>query len=130
MKIIVSLILILGPFVLKAQTQDSLKNVPIISFSEKSHDFGDVKQEENELKWIFEFKNTGNSTLKITDVVSTTGSVCPIWSKEPIASGKTGKITILFKINGKQGLQNKTITIFSNSTTSPDRVWIKANIVK
>ena len=57
MKKITSLFLLsLTVLALNAQTTNGPQNGPIISFTEKSHDFGDIQQGEK-VEYVFSFKN-------------------------------------------------------------------------
>jgi hypothetical protein len=62
----------------------------------------------------FEFKNSGNAPLIITNVQSTCGCTVPAFPKEPILPGKTGKIDV--KYNMAPGPIRKTITVESNAS--------------
>jgi hypothetical protein len=62
----------------------------------------------------FEFTNTGNSPLMITNVISTCGCTVPSFPKEPIMPGKTGKIDVKYNMN--PGPIRKTITVESNAS--------------
>jgi hypothetical protein len=111
-----------------SQTTEAQKNGPILVFAEKVHDFGDIKQGEK-VEWIFKFKNTGTQPLIISDVVTTCSCTAKQWSKDPVLPGKMGQITVSFDSAGKQGLQNKVITILSNAINSTERVSIRLNIL-
>ena len=111
-----------------AQTGDGPKNGPIITFAEKSHDFGDITQGEK-VEYIFKFKNTGTQPLVISDVITTCQCTAKQWNKEPVMPGKNGEITVSFDSVGKMGIQNKVITIQSNATNSTERVSIRVNVV-
>ena len=71
-----------------------------------------TKEADNGLR-TFEFKNTGNQPLMITNVQSTCGCTVPSFPKEPILPGKTGKIDV--KYNMSPGPIRKTITVESNA---------------
>jgi hypothetical protein len=128
MKTTFTFILILASLVLKAQTQDTMQNGPVLYFSEKSHDFGSIKNCE-QIEWVFKFKNVGDSTVIIRNACSTTGAVTPIWDKKPIPPRGTGEIRVLFNCASKFGLQNKLVVVYSNSKASPDRLFIRVNII-
>jgi hypothetical protein len=127
-KIIFSLILAFGFFTLKAQTIDGPKSGPIINFSEDFFDFGDILQGDS-VQHIFKFKNTGTSPLIISEVITTCGCTAPEFTKEPVLPEKPGEIKITYRSAGKQGLQNKVITILSNSTNTPVRLRIRINVL-
>ncbi len=55
-------------------------------------DYGKVYKESDSGLRSFEFKNTGDAPLIITDVHSTCGCTVPSKPPEPIMPGKTGKI--------------------------------------
>ena len=87
-----------------------------IEFKAKDNtiDYGTVsKNDDNGLR-IFEFTNTGNEPLIVTNVISTCGCTVPSKPKEPIMPGKSGKIEV--KYNMATGPIRKTITVETNAT--------------
>lgn len=111
-----------------AQTTEGVKNGPVITFTEKSHDFGDIKQGEK-VEYVFKFQNTGTQPLVISDVITTCQCTAKQWSKEPVMPGKSGQVTVSFDSAGKMGIQNKVITVQSNATNATERVSIRLNVV-
>ncbi|UXX78096.1 DUF1573 domain-containing protein [Reichenbachiella carrageenanivorans] len=101
---------------------------PFIKFSEMSHDFGDIEQGEK-VAYTFEFTNTGDAPVVITNVLTTCGCTASSWPREPIAPGGSSKIDVTFNSTGKIGHQNKVITVMSNATNNPERVKIVTNIL-
>jgi hypothetical protein len=89
---------------------------PLVSFAETKFDFGAI-QEGDVVKHTFNFKNTGNQTLIISDVRVTCGCTTPDWTRNPVAPGQTGYITAQFNSTGKPGQNHKVITVVSNSIT-------------
>jgi hypothetical protein len=104
------------------------ENVAVISFDIKEHDFGDLKQGDI-VEHTVEFKNTGKTPLILAGVQTTCGCTATKWSQLPILPDKVGSITVQFNTAGKQGIQNKVVTIKSNATNQIERVIIKANII-
>jgi hypothetical protein len=88
---------------------------PKIEFLAKDNtiDYGKVSKGNDNGIRNFEFKNTGDAPLIITDVLSTCGCTVPTKPTEPIMPGKTGKIEI--KYNMAPGPIRKTITVESNA---------------
>lgn len=76
-------------------------------------DYGTVTKEADNGMRSFEFKNTGNQPLIITNVQSTCGCTVPSKPTEPIMPGKVGKIDV--KYNMAPGPIRKTITVESNA---------------
>ncbi|SFE61549.1 DUF1573 domain-containing protein [Thermoflexibacter ruber] len=109
-------------------TNISNENVPILSFHEKEYDFGDIKQGDV-VEHTFSFKNTGKTPLIIANVQTTCGCTATKWTNQPIPPDAEGSITVQFNTSGKQGIQNKVITIKSNANNQIERVIIKANIL-
>lgn len=104
------------------------ENGPSIKFTESKHDFGDIIHGDV-VEHHFEFSNTGNIPLVISNIITTCGCTAPTWPKEPIKPGEGGKIKIVFNSTGKIGRQNKVVTILSNSVKQKDRLFIMANII-
>jgi hypothetical protein len=115
-------------FALNAQTPEGPKSGPIITFTENSFDFGDIIQGDT-VKHVFNFKNTGTAPLIISEVITTCGCTAPKWTNKPVLPGKTGEIAITYGSAGKEGLQNKVITVLSNSVNTPVRVSIRVNVL-
>lgn len=97
-----------------------------IEFKAKDNtiDYGTVSKDSDDGVRSFEFTNTGNEPLIITNVQSTCGCTVPTRPTEPIAPGKTGKIDVKYNMN--PGPIRKTITVESNaSNTEGGRVALK-----
>lgn len=104
------------------------ENAPIINFTQKEYDFGDIKQGDI-VEHTFQFKNTGKQPLIIAGVQTTCGCTATKWSNQPIMPDAFGSITVQFNSSGKQGIQNKVVTVKSNASNQVERVIVKANIL-
>jgi hypothetical protein len=91
-----------------------------IEFKADTIDYGSVTKESDNGVRVFEFTNTGNADLIISDVKSTCACVVPSKPKGPIAPGKTGHIEV--KYNMAPGPIRKTITVHSNAVNVPDGI--------
>lgn len=102
-------------------------NGPIITFSEKMFQFGEINQGDI-VEHIFIFENTGNAPLILSDVKVTCGCTVPSWPKDPIASGESAEMQVRFNSRGKSGAQNKIITIISNAQNSTEKIRIVSQV--
>jgi Protein of unknown function (DUF1573) len=102
---------------------------PLISFTESKFDFGTIKEGEV-VKHTFQFKNTGNQTLIISEVKVTCGCTTPDWTRTPVAPGQTGYITAQFNSAGKPGQNHKVITVVSNSVTGNVPLSFVTNVTR
>ena len=86
-----------------------------IEFSAKDNtiDYGKVSKATDSGVRVFEFTNTGDAPLIITNVLSTCGCLIPSKPDAPILPGKKGKIEV--KYNMATGPIRKTITVESNA---------------
>lgn len=112
--------------VFKASAQSEATDA-VISFKEKSVDFGDITQGDK-VSHTFELTNTGNIPLIISNVAATCGCTVPNWPKEPIAPGATAKIHVSFNSAGKMGKQNSIVRIYSNATEPIEKVSLISNV--
>ncbi|MDP4266794.1 MAG: DUF1573 domain-containing protein [Bacteroidota bacterium] len=101
-------------------------NAPVISFDNKVHDYGTIKQ-DGDPNCEFTFKNTGKEPLILTNCRASCGCTVPDWPKEPILPGKTGKIKVHYDTH-RIGQFNKTITVTSNAKNSEEMITIKGNV--
>lgn len=100
---------------------------PKIEFKKDTHDYGDVKYGADG-SCSFEFKNTGNAPLIISNAKGSCGCTVPEWTKEPINPGKTGAITVKYDTK-RPGAINKSVTITSNAVNEPTKILrIKGNV--
>jgi hypothetical protein len=73
----------------------------------------------------FRFTNTGSEPLILTRVKASCGCTTPSYSTEPVAPGADGFIDVAFNTTGKQGVQNKSVTVtgnFDGNTTQMLRI--------
>lgn len=99
---------------------------PKIEFKDADNtiDYGKVSKDEDSGVRVFEFVNTGDAPLIISNVQSSCGCTVPSKPTEPIAPGKTGKIEVKYNMN--PGPIRKTITVESNAVNVEEgRVALK-----
>ncbi|WP_396195211.1 DUF1573 domain-containing protein [Flavobacterium sp.] len=120
MKKLILIVAVLVNAVVFAQTG------PKIEFKDKDNtiDYGKVTKEEDSGIRFFEFTNTGDAPLIISNVQSSCGCTIPSKPTEPILPGKTGKIEVKYNMN--PGPIRKTITVESNAVNVDEgRVALK-----
>jgi hypothetical protein len=101
--------------------------LPVASFAVVDHDFGTVN-EGQKVTYEYKVKNTGQAPLIIQNAQPSCGCTVPNWSKEPIPVGATGFVKAEFDTHGKQGIQNKTITVTANTWPKVTTLRFKAMI--
>ena len=113
---------------LQASASKAISNAPVMSFDKGIHDFG-VIQEGSRVETVFMFTNTGKSDLIIQDARGSCGCTVPEYPKNlPIAPGATGEIRVSFDSSNKPNLQQKTVTITTNTDTGRETIRIKAMV--
>lgn len=93
---------------------------PKIEFKEETINYGDVVKGVDDGVRVFEFTNTGNAPLILTNVQSSCGCTVPEWPKTAIDPGKSDKIIVKYNMN--PGPISKTITVESNAVNKPNGV--------
>jgi hypothetical protein len=111
------------------KAQDAAAPAAVISVEEEVYDFGDIKESNGGATHVFVVKNTGDAPLVITKVLPTCGCTSPDWTKDPIAKGGKGEITVTFDPQGRPGPFNKTVNVFSNGKRGALVIIIKGNVV-
>lgn len=96
-------------------------------FEQIEYNYGTIKQGDK-VDYEFVFTNVGKEPLIISSANGSCGCTVPEWPKEPIKNGEKGRIKVTFNSAGKQGMQDKTITINSNAVTNPVVLHIKGNV--
>ncbi|MDZ4757833.1 MAG: DUF1573 domain-containing protein [Bacteroidota bacterium] len=97
---------------------------PMLTFDKITQDFGTIKSNGSHPELIFNFTNTGDEPLVITNVQAGCSCTTPEWPRDPIAPGKESYIKAVFDPTGKgtkDGMPPvvKTISVQSNSSKEP-----------
>jgi len=101
--------------------------MPAITFAQTEHDFGKLIQGEK-VSFIFKFTNTGNAPLLISKVSTSCGCTASKYPKEPIAPGGEGKLEVIFDSDGQRGMQNKSVTVLTNTQPISTILRLKAQV--
>jgi len=107
-------------------SEQELKYARIL-FDETVYEFGSIKQGEV-VKHTFNFKNDSDEPLIVTNAAASCGCTVPQWPKEPVKSGESGKIEVVFNSTGKSGTQNKTIMITANTLPNTTTLVLKGEV--
>ena len=118
-------VLFLGMMSLGLYAQD--KKVAKIEFKTEIIDYGTIEKGADGVR-VFEFTNTGNAPLIISNVKSTCGCTVPKKPKEPIMPGETGEIEVKYDTNRVNPIR-KTITVISNAERPTVALKIKGLVV-
>lgn len=104
----------------------AFKNKSIIEFEKTTHDFDTLKNQAD-AELYFVFYNRGNSDLEINDIGTSCGCTIPSWSKNVIKPYEKDSFLVSYDIINK-GYFIKEIMVYSNSSTSPDKLVIKGYV--
>lgn len=98
-----------------------------LNFTNDVMDYGTIEHKADGNR-EFVFTNNGTEPLIIMNAQGSCGCTVPTWPKAPIAPGATEKIGVKYDTN-RPGPFTKTITLTTNSTTTPSKVLtIKGNV--
>lgn len=100
-----------------------------IVFEQPSHSFGRVVQGAK-VDHTYRFTNQGKVDLIITDVRASCGcTVSKAWPRHPIRPGQSGEIEVTFDSEGRDGRQEKTITVVANTSPSTTGLFLHGEVV-
>lgn len=101
-----------------------------IEFGERRYDFGKIEEELGKVSCNFEFKNTGNEPLVISNVRASCGCTVPEYTQEPIQPGETGEVKITFNPAGRPGKFSKSIYVYTNTEPNRTILRVMGNVVR
>ncbi len=119
-KLLILSILFIGALAMNVNAQAEVQNGAKIEFTKEVHDYGKIKY-NGDPYCTFEFKNTGDQPLIISNSKGSCGCTVPTWPKEPIAPGATGSIKVKYDTK-RPGPINKSVTITSNAVNAATKV--------
>jgi hypothetical protein len=117
-------ILFIGLVSLSINAQDKVAK---IEFKSDTIDYGTIEKGSNGVR-VFEFTNTGNAPLIVSNVTSSCGCTIPKKPEGPILPGKTGQIEVKYDTNRVNPIR-KTITVISNADTPTVALKIKGDVI-
>ncbi|MEL7223059.1 MAG: DUF1573 domain-containing protein [Bacteroidota bacterium] len=97
-------------------------------FTETTLDYGTIEQGSDPYRF-FQFSNTGNAPLVITNAKGSCGCTVPTYPKEPIAPGNDGEIKVRYDTN-RVGPFTKRVTLTTNVGDEPIVLTIKGKVEK
>ena len=118
-KIVIVALISLVSFTMNAQAK--------ISFKAETVDYGVISKGSDGVR-VFEFTNTGDSELVITDVKSSCGCTVPKKPKGPIAPGESSTIEVKYDTK-RVGPIRKTVTVYSNAAEPIKALKIKGEVL-
>ena len=77
---------------------------------------------------VYEVTNTGDKPLYINSVQPACGCTAPDYTKDAIAPGEKGQVTLSFDSKNFNGAVTKTAQVFMNAENSPITLSFKANV--
>lgn len=119
--------LILGAAI-PVSAQDNSHADKVLKFNETVHDFGDFSVSDGAVSFDFVFTNLTNKPIALTNVVSSCGCTVPSWTKEPVAAGKTGTISVTFNNTLGPFPFDKTLTVYVTQLSKPVVIRIKGDV--
>lgn len=102
-------------------------NNSAISWKSETIDLGEIPQGKPKAM-DFEFKNTGKTSVLITNVQGSCGCTATDYTKTEIITGKIGKVTATFNAANK-GAFTKTVTVTTNAETTPKVLTFKGTVI-
>ena len=119
-KIFILSILFISALAMNVNAQAEVQIGAKIEFTKEVHDYGKIKY-NGDPYCNFEFKNTGDQPLIISNSKGSCGCTVPTWPKEPIAPGATGSIKVKYDTK-RPGPISKSVTITSNAVNASTKV--------
>lgn len=100
-----------------------------IKFTDTKKNFGFVKKGEK-VVLQYEFANEGNQPLIISEAKAECSCTTVAWTKEPIAPGQKGVIEVTFDTSSTYDRQDRTVAVYSNARSSPDKIRFKGVVLR
>lgn len=112
-----------------AKERDAINNLgfAIIEFDNTEYDFGTIN-EDDIIDGAFKITNAGKVDLIILSAKASCGCTVPEWPKEAIKAGESAELKFSFNSRGKPGVQNKSITLKTNTEKITEVIRIKGTV--
>lgn len=98
-----------------------------VEWSQTEHDFGAFKEENGKVTCTFDFVNKGTQPVSVRAVRASCGCTSPSYTKQPVAPGETGTVTVTFNPAGRPGRFTKTLMVDLAGDDGTDRKTLTIN---
>ena len=115
-------VIVLLPLFLFLSSCASLRPVPPqphMAFDELVYDFG-IAGPGDKIAHTFKFTNVGSEPLQITRISTSCGCTAALLTEKEIPPGSSGEIRTVFETKRFEGVQETTITVYSNDPDDPE----------
>jgi hypothetical protein len=100
---------------------------PKFKWTKTTHEFGEIKH-KSPVVHEFEFTNSGQAPLVISEVEGSCGCTITEYSREPIMPGRKGTIKTTFDA-AAMGKFHKTIKVVANVEGGPEYLAVQGSVV-
>ena len=94
-------------------------------FDRTVHDFGRISQKDGPVSCTFTVRNTGEEPLTIFAVVSSCGCTGAEWTRESIAPGDRGVVSVTYTNDEGPYPFDKTLTVYTSAQKKPVILLLK-----
>lgn len=101
----------------------------VIKFSDPKKNFGFVKQGKL-VEMKFEFTNSGDQPLIITDYKVECTCTSADFPKSPVLPKQKGSVTVTFDTKTVYDRQDRVVEIISNAKNNPEKIRFKGVVLK
>lgn len=99
------------------------------SWENSRFNFGDIKEDGGNVFHKFEFTNTGDQPLVITNVHASCGCTSSDYTKAPIMPGKKGYVEASFNPKYRPGKFTKTLSVTTNAQNPNTILYLMGNVL-
>lgn len=122
-------VFIVAAFLFSFHVSSQDNDYPVLTLNNNAYDFGRIYEDQGKVTHSFTVRNSGSDSLLISNVRSNCGCTSPAWTKEPIAPGKEGFITVEYDPKNIRGSFHKTVQVQSNASNASMFLTISGTVV-
>jgi hypothetical protein len=104
----------------------SFATIAAITWKSESIDVGEIPQGKPKAI-VFEFKNTSDKEIIVTNVQGSCGCTATDYTKTPIKAGKSGTVTATYNA-ANVGAFAKTVSVTTNVEATPKVLTLKGTV--
>ena len=120
-------LLLVAAFAQTTFVQTAFAQTGAITFDVTDVTFAEV-EEGAPAQHVFTFRNTGDAPLRLTAVRPSCGCTSPEWSRDPVAPGDSGSVTVVYDSKGRPGAFHKSILVKTDGEPASVTLHIRGQV--